>query len=210
MTPAGVESESVDTAADGASAKPAGKGRPTPKRRDAEAANRRPLVVDKKSLSAEEKERRRAERVKARELMLAGDERYLSPRDKGPERKWMRDQVDRRWNIGEVLLPIMLAVLMLSLLPFQWSGTGMILAAYGLMVFGVVDCWLLWRRVKSQHIEKFGTEPARGSAWYVVLRAFQMRGGRMPRPAVQRGGEPIPLSERVRRPIGGRKASRPS
>lgn len=193
--------ESKAGAAPSDPARPSGKGRPTPKRREAEAANRRPLVVDKKSMTAEEKERRRQDRIRNRELMLAGDERHLAPRDKGPERTWMRNQVDSRWNIGEVLLPIMIVALMISLLLSQWTGSGIILAVYALMIFAVVDCWLLWRRVKKGHQRKFGTDPGRGSAWYVVTRAFQMRISRVPRPAVQRGGEPIPLAERVRRPI---------
>lgn len=168
-------------------ARPAGKGRPTPKRRDAERANRRPLVVDKKSMSADQKAKVRADRAKAREAMLSGDERYLPARDRGPERRFLRDAVDVRWNVGEVLLPAMIAVLAVSLLPFEWARGGTFLVAYALMLFGIINCWLLWRRTKKRHTEAFGHEPGKGSAWYVVLRAFQMRGSRIPRPAVSRG-----------------------
>ena len=61
--------------------------------------------------------------------------------------------------------------------------------SYALMLFGIIDCWLLWRRTKARFTQAFGHEPGKGSAWYVVLRAFQMRGSRIPRPAVSRGDE---------------------
>ncbi|ANS78234.1 CblZ, a non-orthologous displasment for Alpha-ribazole-5'-phosphate phosphatase [Serinicoccus hydrothermalis] len=170
-------------------ARPAGKGRPTPKRRDAERANRRPLVVDKKSMNAEQKAKVRTERAKVREAMLRGEEKYLPARDKGPERRFLRDAVDVRWNVGEILLPAMILVLALSLLPFAWARGGTFLFAYALMLGGVIDVWLLWRRTKKRFTAAFGHGPGRGSAWYVVLRAFQMRRSRIPRPTVERGAE---------------------
>ena len=169
--------------------RPQGKGRPTPRRRDAEAANRRPLVVDKKSLNAEQKAKVREERARARESMLRGEERYLPPRDRGPERRFLRDAVDSRWNIGEVLLPIMLVLLVLTFMPMEWARMSAFMAVYGLILFGVVDCWLLWRRTKKRFTQEFGQEPGRGSAWYLVMRSFQMRGSRVPRAAVERGSE---------------------
>lgn len=170
-------------------ARPGSKGRPTPRRKDAERANRRPLVVDKKTMSAEQKAKVRAERSRVREAMLNGEERYLPPRDRGPERRYLRDAVDVRWNVGEILLPAMIGVLAISLLPFEWSRVGTFLVAYALMAFGAIDCWLLWRRTKRRFTAAFGHEPPKGSAWYVVLRAFQMRASRIPRPALARGEE---------------------
>jgi len=65
----------------------------------------------------------------------------------------------------------------------------MFAAAYGLILVGLVDSILLWRRTKAKIPEVFGEEAPRGSASYVVLRAFQMRMSRVPRPAVERGAE---------------------
>lgn len=169
--------------------RPQGKGRPTPRRKDAEAANRRPLVVDRKAMNAEQKAKVRAERAKARESMLRGEERYLPPRDRGPERRFLRDAVDVRWNIGEVLLPIMLFLLVMTFLPMEWARVSAFLAVYGLILFGIVDCWQLWRRTKRRFVAEFGHEPGRGSAWYLVMRSFQMRGSRVPRAAVERGSQ---------------------
>ena len=166
--------------------RPQGKGRPTPKRREAEAANRRPLVQDTKGKSPEQKAKIRAERARAREGMMRGEEKYLMERDRGPERRFLRDAVDVRWNIGEILLPAMIIILAVSLLPFDWTRT-LFLLAYAVMIFGLLDSWLMWRRTRARFVEAFGREPGRGSAWYVMLRSFQMRMSRVPRPAVQRG-----------------------
>lgn len=165
------------------------KGRPTPRRRESEAANRRPLVTDPKSMSKEDKTRRRAERAKFREGMLRGEEKYLGARDRGPYKRFLRDAVDRRWNIGEVLLPVMLLILAASLIRMPGVQMLMFVGAYGLILFGLVDSIMLWRRTKAAATTVFGEEPPRGAASYVVLRAFQMRMSRVPRPGVERGAE---------------------
>ncbi len=170
------------------SSRPGGKGRPTPKRREAQAANRRPLVQETKGRNPAEKARIRADRARARDGMMRGEEKYLLERDRGPERRFLRDAVDRRWNVGEILLPAMVIVLALSFLPYDWARSTFA-AAYGLILFGILDAWLLWRRTRAAFAQAFGKEPGRGSAWYVVLRSFQMRASRVPRPAVARGDE---------------------
>ena len=73
-------------------------------------------------------------RLDSREAMLRGEERYLPERDKGPERRFLRDMVDRRINVGEFLLPAMIIILGLSLLPMRWAQTGTFVAAYGLLL----------------------------------------------------------------------------
>ncbi len=179
-----IEGEPVETVE-----RPGAKNRPTPKRRDQEAARKRPLVPDKRSMTKADKARARTERTKAREAMMRGEEKYLHPRDKGPVRRLMRDMVDARWNIGEILLPAMLVVLALSFIRQPWAQLGVFVVVYGLLAVGVLDAVLLWRRVKGRVREEFDIEPPKGSVMYVVLRAFQMRRSRMPRPAVDRGTE---------------------
>ena len=101
-------------------------------------------------MTADQKAKARAERTRVREAMLSGEEKYLPARDRGPERRYLRDAVDTRWNIGEILLPAMILVLAVSLLPFEWARGGTFLIAYALMLAGVLDCWLLWRRTKKR------------------------------------------------------------
>ena len=46
------------------------------------------------------------------------------------------------------------------------------------------------RRLKKQINERFHTDPPKGSKSYAIMRAFQMRLSRMPRPQVKRGEQP--------------------
>ena len=172
--------------------RPGAKNRPTPKRKDQEAANRRPLVGNAKAASADLKARQRAERERAREGMLRGDDKYLSIRDKGPVKRFLRDIVDTRWNIGEFLLPLMLIVLAVMLLGGQDPRAQLLILplVYGVMLIGILDAWLLTRRAKRRVEEEFGTEAPRGTGWYVALRSMQMRMSRVPRPQIKRG-EPV-------------------
>lgn len=77
-----------------------GKGRPTPSRKEREAARKKPLIGDR---SKEAKKAARAQlaakRAEAREGMLNGEERYLTVRDRGPQKKLARDMVDSRLSL---------------------------------------------------------------------------------------------------------------
>jgi hypothetical protein len=186
-----------------------GKGRPTPKRKQAEAARKQPLVPSSrgagskgkpgKGATKEEKQAARlaarSERIRSRELMMSGDERYLPVRDKGPVRRYVRDVVDARWNVGELLLPVMLVVVLLSWFGAALKSPGVTTAIFGIVylmiVVAVIDVWLMVRRTKKAIIEKFGPSAyVRGTGMYGVMRAFQLRRTRIPRPGVQRGEKP--------------------
>lgn len=177
--------------------RPGAKNRPTPKRKDQEAANRRPLVGNAKAVKSDQKARQRAEREEARQGMLRGEEKYLPPRDRGPVKRLLRDMVDTRWNIGEFLLPLMLIVLAAMLLGGQNPQAQILIlpVVYGVMVVGILDAWLLGRRAKKRVTEEFGEAHTRGNAWYVALRSLQMRMSRVPRPQIKRG-EPVVVQRR--------------
>jgi len=56
--------------------RPGAKNRPTPKRRDQEAARKQPLVVtDRKAARDRDKEKRREALARQRQAMVTGDER---------------------------------------------------------------------------------------------------------------------------------------
>jgi hypothetical protein len=167
--------------------RPGAKNRPTPKRRDQEAANKRPLIVtDRKAARSQDKTARREALAKQRQGMLTGDDRYLPPRDKGPRRRFIRDSVDARWNLGEFMLPVMLLVLLLSFIKAPWALLAVFILVYGLIALAIIDSVLMWFRVKKKVQAKFG-DAERGDAWYAIMRAFQMRRTRMPKPQVPRG-----------------------
>ena len=177
--------------------RPGAKNHPTPSRRDQEAARRRPLVpTDRKAAAGQSREANRLARAKQRAAMLSGDESALPLRDKGPVKRYIRDVVDTRWNIGEFMLPVMVLVLALSAVPIfaprlgSLSSLMVFVLVYGLIVAGALDALLLWRRTRAKIVAKFGEAPPRGSAMYAVIRAFQMRRSRLPRPQVARGEKP--------------------
>lgn len=164
-----------------------GKGRPTPTRKEREAANMRPLVSNDRK---EARARLAQARERARIGMAAGEERYLTARDKGPQRKWIRDYVDARFSVGEVLIPVMFVVILLTFMSIEMQYVGIIvlwvffLAA---IIDGVILGWLVTKKLGK----KFGVENLqRGNRWYAAMRAMQLRLMRLPKPQVKRGQFP--------------------
>jgi hypothetical protein len=168
------------------------KNRPTPKRRDQEAARKRPLVVtDRKAAREIERTKRREAQLKQRQALVTGDDANLPARDKGPVKRYIRDYVDARWNLGEFLLPVMVVVLALSFLRIPVVFATVSIGVYLLIAVAVTDAFLLWRKLKKRLVAKFGADAqVRGLAMYAVMRTFQIRRSRMPRPQVKRGEFP--------------------
>ena len=173
-------------------ARPGAKGRATPRRRDQEAANRRPLVItDRKVARDTDKLRRKEALALQRQAMVTGDDAHLPARDKGPERRYIRNYIDARWSVGEIMLPVMLVVLLLSLVKTTWALTAVFVLVYGLVIVAIIDALLMWRRVKARLVTKFGAgKVPTGGAMYAVMRSFQIRPTRMPKPQVKRGDFP--------------------
>ena len=169
------------------------KNRPTPKRRDQEAARRQPLVVaDRKKAKQVDRATRNAQLAKTRHAMMTGDESGLPPRDKGPVRRYMRDHIDARWNLAEFMLPVMLVVLALSFIRTSTILFFVMLLTYSVLLVAVLDTFFMWRRLRKKLAAKFGEEAARakGNGMYAAMRAFQLRRSRMPRALVPRGQYP--------------------
>jgi Protein of unknown function (DUF3043) len=189
-----------------ASGTTAPKGRPTPKRDSsrrrgpiapapmttAEARRRRKEMRGPK-LSREErredKDARRAAMSERRERMMAGDDAYLLPRDKGPVRALARDIVDsRRISVLGLFMPAALGLIfiMLGVPQVQYFISPAMLI---LMAIMIVDGFFLGRKVNRLVDEKFPdhTESSWKLGFYAASRASQLRRMRAPRPRVNRG-----------------------
>ena len=169
------------------------KNRPTPKRKDQEAARRQPLVVaDRKQAKKLDRAKRNEQMYKTRQAMLTGDESGLPARDKGPVRRYIRDYIDARWNLAEFMLPVMLIVLALSFLRTNEILFFVTILTYAILLTAIVDTVLMWRGLRKRLIAKFGEEAAKakGNGMYAAMRAFQLRRSRMPRALVKRGEYP--------------------
>ncbi|MGO4593520.1 DUF3043 domain-containing protein [Leifsonia sp. 2TAF2] len=169
-----------------------GKGAPTPTRRQQEAARKRPLVpTDRKEAARVARQKQAEAREKARLGMAAGDDRYLTARDRGPQRRYVRDYVDARFSIGEFLIPVMLIVIILTFLPVAALQVYGLFALWGFFLIAVIDCFVLGFLVRKRLAAKFGASKVeRGVRWYGAMRALQLRVMRLPKPQVKRGQFP--------------------
>ncbi|MEQ7123396.1 DUF3043 domain-containing protein [Actinopolymorpha sp. B11F2] len=178
-----------EPAAETAPARPGSKGRPTPKRRDAEQARKARVSAprDRKEAIRQQREKARAERAKVQQAMVTGDDRYLPARDKGPVKRFCRDFVDSRRTPAEYLLPYFLVIFIVMTIPMPQVQ---IVATYLWLVAIIVvpiDLIFMGRRLKRQLRERFPDESHRGAVAYGVMRATQIRRLRMPKPLVKPG-----------------------
>ena len=166
-----------------------GKGRPTPSRKEAEAAAKARAKVPRtrKEQAAAARLARAENSTKVRAGMKAGDERYLLPRDKGPLRRFVRDFVDSRFSFIDVIIPVLLVTMVLS-----YSGNPR-LAGIGSTVLlltvllVIVDMVQLRFRIRRELARRFPGESTKGTTWYAISRAMQMKFMRMPKAQVKIG-----------------------
>lgn len=129
------------------------------------------------------REKQKQARDESYEGMKRGDEKHLSARDRGPQRRYVRDFVDGRRNFGEYFMPASLAFIVLYFMALQLGQELLALIAIGVLyivvIVALVDTLIMWRRLKGQVIGKFGNvEP--GTMMYASMRAMQNRRLRIP------------------------------
>jgi len=183
-----------------------GKGRPTPKRRDAEGRRRGPVApapltakeararrkAARKSKSKEERKAESAERRAAaserRNRMLAGEEKYLLPRDRGPVRAYVRDLVDSRRNLVGLFMPLALVLIMsmfLGTVVQQYVTLAMFVMMLLMVVEGVYLGMMVNKKARARYPDS--TDGGFGLGWYAFVRASQIRKLRAPLPRVKPG-----------------------
>lgn len=119
--------------------------------------------------------------------MLAGDERYLTIRDRGPQRKFARDLVDARFTAGELVLPALFVVVLLTFVDSIELQVISLFAMWGLFAVVAFDAWMISKSVKKSASAKFGSDKIEGGlGWYAAMRSIQMRAMRIPKPQVKR------------------------
>lgn len=169
-----------------------GKGRATPTRAEQEAARRRPLVPDTKEARARAKADLTARRERARVGMANGEEQYLPARDKGPQRRFVRDWVDSRWHFAEIVMPAMIVVILVSMIGNVNVQVYSFIALWAFIFVVIIEMFITGRRVKKAVGKAFGeSKVERGTAWYAASRSMQMRFMRLPKAQVKRGGKPV-------------------
>ena len=174
-----------------------GKGRPTPSRKDAEAAararTRRPRT--RKEYAAAQRSNRTENAAKMREAMRTGDDRYLPARDKGPVKRYVRDWIDRRFTISEMILPILFIALASGLSRSTTVTTVSQLVMLLAVVVVALEMMTLRIFMRRDLRRQFPDESLRGITYYAVMRMMQFRWLRMPKPQLRIGQD---LPERYR------------
>lgn len=188
---------------------PAGKGRPTPKRREAERRRRTYVQApkDRKEAAQRLRERQRGDRQEQVSAMRGGDESKLPARDAGPVRRLVRDVVDSRRGAGSYFLIITLAVLVVQILLSLATSKDVLTPAtsariqlflmyawYLSIVFVAIDSFVLVRKMKNMVRERHPDATERGLTMYAVMRALQIRRLRLPKPMVKPGDDVRPPS----------------
>lgn len=168
------------------------KGRPTPTRKEREAANLRPLVSgDRKAGNKAARAKMAEARDKARIGMANGEEKYLTVRDKGPQRRYIRDYIDARFSVGELIIPFMFIVIILTFINNASVQTIGLFALWAFFLIAVIDCVIVGFILQRKLGAKFGASKLqRGNRWYAAMRALQLRPMRLPKPQVKRGAFP--------------------
>jgi hypothetical protein len=175
------------------------KGRPTPKRRDAESRRRGPAAPPPKTQreamrrargNKTSKVERRSAAAERRQRMAAGDDKYLLPRDKGPVRAYVRDVVDSRRHLIGLFMPLALLVLVAMVSPVPAIQVYAAPGTLVVLLVMVLEGFLLGRTVVRRVREKFpdATDRPLSLGWYSFVRASQVRKLRVPKPKVKPGG----------------------
>ena len=179
-----------------------GKGRPTRTRKEAEAANRRPMIPkDRREAKRRRRERENALWERQQHAMETGDERYMPARDKGRIRRFTRDYVDARWTLAEFVLPMMLVLIiamfsMIFLARLTTPETAALVVqvvtylTYGMLIFSVFESILINMQIKKIAAKKWPNEPWIRNWFYTFSRMIMLRRWRQPKPQVKRGEHP--------------------
>ena len=179
------ETPAAETAPD----KAGGKGRPTPTRKEAEAAAkaRAKTPRTRKELAAAQRSTRAESSQKVRQAMKSGDERYYPARDRGPVRRFVRDYVDARFSLIELVIPLLLVTLVLGYSGnptlARWGNTLLMI----MVLFVLLDMVTLRFRLRRELARRFPDESTKGLTYYAITRALQMKFMRLPKAQVKVG-----------------------
>ncbi len=168
------------------------KGRPTPKRSEAQAQRRSVATTPttRKEAAKRQREERRIQLERQRQALASGDERYLPARDKGPVRKYARDFIDSRFNIAEFFLPMAVVILVLSMVRVGYLQNIALLLWLVVIILIVLDSAVSGFRLKKRLTERFPDQNKKGAVAYALMRSLQMRRLRLPKPQLKRGERP--------------------
>jgi hypothetical protein len=167
----------------------AGKGRPTPKRSEAESRRRQPYSAptDRKAAYQQSREKDRATRGRRIAAMKRGEDWALPRKDKGPVRGLARDYVDSRWTASEFYLYGVVILVAVLFLPGLRGSKIVDYVILGILAVLLIEGFFIGHKVLAMARQRYPGESTRGIRFYAAMRGTQMRRMRMPAPRVKRG-----------------------
>jgi hypothetical protein len=170
--------------------KAAGKGRPTPKRNEAQGRRTGPPPpppTTRKEAYRRMRAQQAARRAETRQGAARGDDAYLPARDRGPVRKLVRDIVDSRRNVGSFFLAIAGVALIGTIAPSLAVRSYASFLLFGFFLLLIVDSFVLGRRIKKIVGQRHPDARTRGIVMYGISRSTMIRRWRFPKPDVPLG-----------------------
>ena len=168
----------------------AAKGRPTPKRSEAERNRRQPITGSQAQAAPrtpEDKAKARTDRARRYDAMKAGEAWALNPRDRGPARALARDYIDSKRRVSEYYMYILVLLLVAIFVRDKTIQTYVSPLILVLVVIVVIDAQFIKYRLRKLVSERAPGESTRGLTMYAVMRALQIRRFRVPAPRVHPG-----------------------
>jgi hypothetical protein len=170
----------------------AGKGRPTPRRRDADPRARGPVAPppkNRREAYRRIKQQNADKRSVVRESARAGDDSALPARDRGPARRLVRDIVDTRRSVASAFLPFAVLFLAGYFVPDSRVQQYLVLLWTLFFLLVVVDSTSLGLRIRKIVRTRLPDETVkmRGLIFYGIQRSTMIRRWRFPKPAVSMG-----------------------
>ncbi len=128
-------------------------------------------------------------RAEVRAAVRAGDDRYLLPRDRGPERRLVRDIVDSRRNAGVLFLGAAVVYFAGLVIPNVQVKAAITALWLTVLILLLVDSTVIGFTIRSRVRKRFPetTQRMGGLIFYGVTRATMFRRWRSPKPAVEVG-----------------------
>ncbi|WP_185967142.1 MULTISPECIES: DUF3043 domain-containing protein [unclassified Corynebacterium] len=161
--------------------------------------NRKKRKELKASMSAEqwrdykkkEKQERQKQQREAQAAMDRGEEKYLLARDKGPERRFVRDFIDSRRYLNNYVMPFAIVLLLILIIGQRMPQIASIISLVAMIIMLIFFAEGIWlgraaaRATKAKFPDT--TESGFGLGFYAYGRATQPRKWRTPKPRVSLG-----------------------
>jgi hypothetical protein len=168
-------------------------GQTTPKRVETVRRTIEKPPADRKEQAKRLREKARQERAESRAGQLAGEQKFLLPRDRGPERELVRNIVDSRRTIGTWFFGVTFIVMLVgfnrALNPSVYLAANLLFLLFALAT--AVDSYLITRRVQKLINERFpkSEQRMRSLYFYAIMRGISFRFIRNPKPKVKPGAK---------------------